>query len=70
MTPYTRHLRGAIGTRENFDWSANGDGPRELEPVFAEELQRQPLAGATVPLWIYPATTVFAFLAIILWSHS
>lgn len=37
---FTRHKRmahrPAIGTREHFDWSANGDGLRELEPVFAE----------------------------------
>lgn len=34
---FTRHARmahrPAIGTREHFDWSANGDGLRELEPV-------------------------------------
>lgn len=66
---HTHHMRSAIGSREHFDWSANGDSLRELEP--AEHVQREPpLAGATVPMWIYPATVVFAFLAIVIWSNS
>ena len=69
MNVHTRHMRSAIGTREHFEWSANGDSLRELEP--AEDCQRElPLAGATVPTWIYPATVVFAFLAICIWSNS
>lgn len=29
--------RPAYGTRQHFDWSANGDGLPEMEPCFAEE---------------------------------
>ena len=69
---HTRHMRSirpAYGTKDHFDWSANGDSLRELEP--AEDYQRElPLAGATVPMWIYPAAAVFAFLAIVIWSNS
>lgn len=42
---YTHHLRGtlpAYGTKDHFDWSANGDSLRELEP--AEHIQADPLA--------------------------
>lgn len=42
---HTRHLRctrPAYGTREHFDWSANGDSLRELEP--AEHIQRDALS--------------------------
>ena len=39
---FTRHARmahrPAIGTREHFDWSANGDGLRELEPVEPQSI--------------------------------
>lgn len=45
MTHHTRHLRGAIGTRGHYDWSANGDGLRELEPV--EIMQVAPFDHAT-----------------------
>ena len=69
MNVHTRHMRSAIGTREHFEWSANGDSLRELEP--AEDYQRElPLAGATVPMWIYPAAGVFAFVAVVLWAGA
>lgn len=45
---HLRHLRctrPAYGTREHFDWSANGDSLRELEP--AETMQVAPFDHAT-----------------------
>lgn len=42
---FSRHLRGtlpAYGTKDHFDWSANGDSLRELEP--AEHIQRDALS--------------------------
>ena len=45
MKVHTHHLRGAIGTRDHFDWSANGDSLRELEP--AEIMQVAPFDHAT-----------------------
>ena len=45
MKVHTHHLRGAIGTRDHFDWSANGDSLRELEP--AEIMQVVPFDHAT-----------------------
>ena len=45
---HLRHLRctrPAYGTKDHFDWSANGDSLRELEPVLppAEHIQTDPL---------------------------
>ncbi len=40
-TRHARCTRPAYGTREHFDWSANGDSLRELEP--AEHIQADPL---------------------------
>lgn len=45
MNLHTHHLRGAIGTHEHFDWSANGDSIRELEPV--EVMQVAPFDHST-----------------------
>lgn len=45
---FSRHLRGtlpAYGTKSHFDWSANGDSLRELEP--AEIMQVAPFDHAT-----------------------
>ena len=45
---FSRHLRGtlpAYGTKDHFDWSANGDSLRELEP--AEIMQVAPFDHAT-----------------------
>lgn len=72
MTVHTRHarmIRPAIGTREHFDWSANGDGLRELEPVRAEEMQ-MPLHGATVPLWIYPVAFLLGVAITVIGANS
>ena len=41
MNVHLHHLRGAVGTRSHFDWSANEDSLRELEP--AEHIQTDPL---------------------------
>ena len=66
MKVHTHHLRVP---REHFHWSANGDGLRELEP--AEGIQReQPLRGATVPLWMFPAPAALTFVLTIIRSHS
>lgn len=56
---YTHHLRGtlpAYGTKDHFDWSANGDSLRELEP--AEHIQTDPL---TVMKSIERAEIIWAF---------
>lgn len=45
MKVHLHHLRGAIGTRSHFDWEANGDSLRELEP--AEIMQVAPFDHAT-----------------------
>lgn len=45
MNVHLHHLRGAVGTRSHFDWSANGDSLRELEP--AETMQVAPFDHAT-----------------------
>lgn len=45
---FSRHLRGtlpAYGTKDHFEWSANGDSLRELEP--AETMQVAPFDHAT-----------------------
>lgn len=45
---FSRHLRctrPAYGTKDHFDWSANGDSLRELEP--AEIMQVAPFDHAT-----------------------
>jgi hypothetical protein len=45
MKVHTHHLRctrPAYGTKPHFDWSANGDSLRELEPV--EHIQRDALS--------------------------
>lgn len=45
---HLRHLRckrPAVGTKSHFDWSANGDSLRELEP--AETMQVAPFDHAT-----------------------
>lgn len=40
-TRHARCTRPAYGTKPHFDWSANGDSLRELEP--AEHIQADPL---------------------------
>lgn len=63
---HTRHLRctlPAYGTREHFEWSANGDSLRELEP--AEHIQREPEQFWTVPRSLILA----AFVAVVIAHH-
>lgn len=69
MTHHTRHLRGAIGSREHFDWAANGDSLRELEPVFAPTEQPQPIVGTGIG-WVVPMAFVLAVGMTIVWANS
>lgn len=60
MTAYTDAL-------EAFNRATHPDALRELQIVPAEELQADlPLHGATIPLWMIPATAAFTFLATII----
>lgn len=69
MNAHTRHLRGI--DRARFDWSANGDSLPELEPVHAEEFQRElPLTGYR-PSWrLFAGFAAFTFIATIVGVHS
>ena len=68
---HLRHLRctrPAYGTREHFDWSANGDSLRELEP--AEHIQREERA-ATISIHFALCLALFGAGIIVhhvLWS--
>lgn len=64
MTAYTDALEA--WNRQCFD-----PPTPKLQIVPAEELQADlPLHGATIPLWMIPATAAFTFLATIIWSYA
>lgn len=70
---YTRHARltSFEEAQEAFNRECHSDALREMQIVPAEELQADlPLHGATIPLWMIPATAAFTFLATIIWSNS
>lgn len=58
--------RPAYGTREHFDYSANGDGLPEMEPCFAEEMQPE-LVGSHS--WtVLPMFAVMVALLVGIWA--
>lgn len=56
---------------EAFNRATHADALREMQIVPAEELQADlPLHGATIPLWMIPATAAFTFLATIIGANT
>lgn len=62
--PYTDAL-------EAFNRATHPDGLREMEIAPAEDIQADlPLAGATVPLWMYAVGSFFDFAGGCIWAAS
>ena len=67
MTHHTRHLRGAIGSREHFEWAANGDSLRDFEPVLAQE--SQPIVGTGLG-WVVPMAFVLSVAITVIGANT
>lgn len=58
--------------REAFNRATHSDALPEMQIVPAEELQAEnlPLLGATIPLWMIPATAALTFILTIIGAHT
>lgn len=60
-----------IHALEAFNRATHSDALREIQIAPAEEMQADlPLAGATVPAWIYPLCAFFAFAGVCVWAAN
>lgn len=57
---------------ESFNRASHEDALVEMQIAPAEEMQAEnlPLHGATIPLWMIPATAALTFILTIIGAHT
>lgn len=56
---------------EAFNRSTHSDALPEMQIAPAEEAQAElPLAGATIPFWMLPATAAFTFILTVIGANT
>ena len=69
---YNATIAAHHAAQEGWNRTCHSDALREMQIVHAEELQAEnlPLHGATIPLWMIPATAALTFILTIIGAHT